>query len=485
MADNYIDLPVGNGVTSLNGLTGALTLVAGSGITITPSGSTITISSTPGAVTLTNAHIFVGNAINVATDVPVSGDLTLVNTGAFTIANLAVTNAKIANGTIDLTTKVTNILPVVNGGTGTTTSTGTGSVVLSNSPTLVTPSLGTPSSIVLTNGTALPLTTGVTGVLPIANGGTNLSTTPTNGQLLIGNGTNYTLSTLTAGSGISVTNGSGTITIANTAGGAGSFTQGSVIFAGATGALAQDNANFFWNDTNLSLGISTATPAANAFIDGVNSSGATKRVQLTGYGNNVGFRGRYANGTLGSPTAAINTNVLAFLSAQGYGATGFSATSTALINMTAAGTFTDTSMPTDINILTTPVGSITTVQTALFSHTGAATLGPTSSTAIHQLNGGLNRTTRTITANLTVDTTTTDDIILCNAAGAITVTLPTPTNGRTLVIKDISGNATTNNITIARHAAENIEGLASNYLIQVSFETVILTSDGTNWWVVG
>jgi len=45
---------------------------------------------------LTSAHIFVGNASNVATDVAVSGDLTLANTGAFTIANNAVTNAKAA-----------------------------------------------------------------------------------------------------------------------------------------------------------------------------------------------------------------------------------------------------------------------------------------------------------------------------------------------------------------------------------------------------
>lgn len=373
----------GSGVTSLNGLTGALSLLAGSGITITPAGSNITIAAT-GVAALTNAHLFVGNASNIATDVAVSGDLTLANTGAFTIANLVVTNAKIANATIDLTTKVT-------------------------------------------------------GVLPIANGGTNNSS---------------------------------------------AYTSGSVIFSNGT-SLTQDNANFFWNDTNFSLGIGMSTPASNAFIDGVNSSGATKRVQVTGYGNNVGFRGKYANGTLGSPTAAVNTNVLAFLSAQGYGTTGFSAASTALINMTAAGTFTDSSMPTDVNILTTPTGSITAVQVALFSHTGAATLGPTSSTAIHQINGGINRTIRTITANLTVDTTTTDDIIYCNAAGAITVTLPTPTAGRVLTIKDISGGATTNNITIARHAAENIEGLASSYVIQVSYETVIISSDGTNWWIIG
>jgi Repeat of unknown function (DUF5907) len=51
-----------------------------------------------------------------------SGDLTGTPPAA-TIAALAVTNAKIANSTIDLTTKVTGVLPVANGGTGISTAT--------------------------------------------------------------------------------------------------------------------------------------------------------------------------------------------------------------------------------------------------------------------------------------------------------------------------------------------------------------------------
>ena len=54
------------------------------------------------------------------------------------------------------------------------------------------------------------------GIVAVGNGGTGLGTTPSNGQLLIGNGTGYSLNTLFASAGISVTNGAGAISLANT-----------------------------------------------------------------------------------------------------------------------------------------------------------------------------------------------------------------------------------------------------------------------------
>jgi hypothetical protein len=74
----------------------------------------------------------------------------------------------------------TNVVSVVNGGTGTTTATGTGSVVLNTSPSLITPALGTPSSATLTNASGLPIASGVSG---LGTGVASFLATPTSSNL--------------------------------------------------------------------------------------------------------------------------------------------------------------------------------------------------------------------------------------------------------------------------------------------------------------
>ena len=54
------------------------------------------------------------------------------------------------------------------------------------------------------------------------------------------------------------------------------FTEGSVLFSNGNGELAEDNDNFFWDNTNNSLGVGTKTPEAKLHIAG----GTTTRAPL-------------------------------------------------------------------------------------------------------------------------------------------------------------------------------------------------------------
>jgi len=75
----------------------------------------------------------------------------------------------------------------------------------------------------------------VVGTVPVGNGGTGITTTPSNGFIPIGNGTNYTAAALTAGTGMGVTNASGSITLNSTGSTINSQTTGYTLVAGDAG----------------------------------------------------------------------------------------------------------------------------------------------------------------------------------------------------------------------------------------------------------
>lgn len=75
----------GTSILSGDGAGGFANVTIGANISF--SGGTLSASGVGGTAPLTSGHIFVGNASNVATDVPLSVDATLANTGAITVSS--------------------------------------------------------------------------------------------------------------------------------------------------------------------------------------------------------------------------------------------------------------------------------------------------------------------------------------------------------------------------------------------------------------
>ena len=85
-----------------------------------------------------------------------------------------------------------------------------------------------------------------------------------------------------------------------------------------------------------------------------------------------------------------------------------------------------------------------------------------------------------VTATLLVD----DLFIDVNVSNAVTLTLPPSPPIRTnYIIKDSSGSAGTNNITVSANTGNTIQGSASTS-ITTDFGSVQIIYDGTNKWLI-
>jgi hypothetical protein len=143
-------------------------------------------------------------------------------------------------------------------------------------------------------------TSGTVSIQPAAVAGTYnfiLPTTPgTAGQPLLSNAGSSAMAFGTLGF---VGGGTGTST---------QFTTGSVVFTGASGIYTQNNAQFFWDNTNNRLGIGTATPTQGLTVFGNIDAGGTN-----GYLTEIANAG--TPGTTVNKLAKPNTSGAAVISA--------------------------------------------------------------------------------------------------------------------------------------------------------------------------
>lgn len=247
--------------------------------TVNSTGTALIASSSVQGLTINSSTILsttINGALNTITNIgPGSLTSSTVTIGSTSIA-LGATSTTLAGltsvtstsfiGTLTGTaTNVSGVVGIVNGGTGATTALGARTAVLptfsgNNGKVVVVNSTGTDIEYTTISGTGTVTsidvsggTTGLTtsggpvfssgtitlaGTLAAANGGTGQSAY-TDGQLLIGNSLTggLTKSTLTAGTGVTITNTNGAISIS--AAGTGTVTDVSIVSAnGLAGTVA-------------------------------------------------------------------------------------------------------------------------------------------------------------------------------------------------------------------------------------------------------
>jgi hypothetical protein len=282
-------------------------------------------------------------------------------------------------------------------------------------------------------------TTLVAGTLPHEAGGTGF-TSYTDGQLLIGKSSDGSLAkgTLTAGTSISISNGSGSITVTNTA-----PDQTVTLTGGGTTTITGAYPNF--NITSADQFVGTVTS--------VSGTGTVNGITLTGTVTSSGSL------TLGGTLSGVDlTSQITGTLPVGNGGTG---------------------------------ASTLTAKTILLGNGTSAiqTLSPGSSGQVVQSNG-----TDWVSASIPVINFTSvktsnynavnNEGVLCNTSGgAFTVTLPSsPSSGNQVIILDVGNAFGTNNLTVGR-SGSTIAGLAEDLVLDITGVSVQLLYDGTTWEV--
>ncbi len=531
--DTALSLTGGTSAMNLNGSSGtAGQVLTSAGPGVTPSWATLTGMGTVTSVQAsggTTGLTFSGGPVVDAGTLTLGGTLTVANggTGLTSIANgellvggssgyakiapVATGSVLISNGTgvapvygkVTLTTHVTGTLPVANGGTGVTTSTGSGNAVLSNNPKLVTPDLGTPSALVLSNATGLPLTTGVAGQLPVANGGTGATAVTGTGNNVLSASPTLTGTTnvanLTAAGTVSLS-GANSPLLLNTAPG----TAGQVLTSSGTGSTptwttittgSVSSVQASGGTTGMSFTGGPITTSGTLTLTGTLAiaNGGTGATTATGTGANVLAVGPTLTGTttVNNITAGGTANFQSMIQLSGSSGTSGQALVSqgtgapiwkSLVSSVAGGTTGLTFSGSDV---LTMAGTLAVAN----GGTGATAVTGTGSNVLNTnaLVSGQRKTVGAITASSTdygVSVISNDVTVVSTDGTPKAVTLPAigTSTGRTLELSG-SGSAADTVLIVFPNTADSIDGLGNGASITVPLNsTLVLVAYAANKW---
>jgi hypothetical protein len=255
----------GTGTTTATG-TGSVVLSNGATMTNGIFGGTGTGLSALNATNISDGTLSVLRGGTGVTTSSGNGALVLNNAATMTNGTFSGTGTGLSG--LNATNISSGTLLVARGGTGTTSATGSGSVVLSNFATMTNGTFsGTGTGLSALNATNIN-----TGTLAVLQGGTGTTIATGNGSLVLSNQATMTNGIFSGtGTGLTALNASninsGILNVSCGGTGLNTITNNKLLIGGASNSIIQSN-NLHWNNTSNRLGINVTNPTSELDISG-------------------------------------------------------------------------------------------------------------------------------------------------------------------------------------------------------------------------